>query len=202
MSKIQFTIILDLDHTLLHTQDDNKDFEKTIREAREGDPEFRRRVYTLPFDGDGFAMWGVLRPRAIDFYEYCFSRFEKVVVWSAGEPGYVHAVVKMLKNKTGLQPHAVFTSDDIEMREGNVVKPLSKIFERIGGLTGSKNAIIVDDTESTFSDNPHNAVHIPRFYISEEDLHLSSLHSWIEDCVVSGKCLVKTDKSSIFSATA
>lgn len=230
------TVILDLDHTLLHTQNDMGGYEDVLKVSSEENPRWRRRLYRLSFNESGRSgipsstlssldktkkaeilnmmknnnMWGVFRPGAIDFYEYCFYNFSKVVVWSAGQYGYVHNIVDILHNITGKYPHLVWTYDDLDVDDnGNYLKDLYKMARDKKNIVGGINRmIIIDDTESTFSRNVENAIHIPAYKFKgdprkafmQEDKAFENIKAWAETSCYEFQDIRDVEKGQIFEA--
>lgn len=229
------TVILDLDHTLLHTQSDMSGYEEALKLSSKENPRWRRRLYRISFTESGRSavsgpilasldkskrkefikhlnsnnMWGVFRPGAIDFYEYCFHNFSKVVVWSAGHYDYVHKIVDHLHNITGKYPDLVWTYNDLdEDGEGYYLKDLHKMAkdkrEIVGGID---RMIIIDDTSATFSRNVDNAVHIPAYRFDgnpkdaflKEDYAFDNIKTWFDNNCCNFEDIRHIEKGEIFA---
>lgn len=188
-SRTNNCIVLDLDHCCLCTMDNPDDYYHfTNHHLVKKDTNLQERIYTIYLnnhsrlkDGlfvsrkeylknreeihdevDNF-LWGIKRPYLDEFIDFCFEHFERVIVWSAGKRDYVHCIVNTLFEKR--RPHYVWTYDDIYFdHHGDVVKSLDKLVKEIDDphIT-MDNIIVVDDTDTTFSENPHNAIHIPAY---------------------------------------
>jgi len=166
-------IILDLDETLVHTQEEMTELHKLKILS---DPKLlalRKRTYLLrledlekPGYGTSYDLWGVVRPHVPEFLLFCFSYFKVVAVWSAGARPYVDAVVDHLF-KDLPRPHVVFTRDDVLFdKNKQVEKPLQKMMEYHPILRehmSHANTFVLDDNHGTFVYNPKNGVHIPRY---------------------------------------
>ena len=191
VSKTGNCVVLDFDQCCLRTMDSTKSLIDLFRKSeRNGTkPELLERLYILylgehaildrelfisrkEFEEmhpkykravDIFTMWGIKRPHLDEFLDFCFEHFEKVIVWSAGQRDYVHALVDVLFSNTVRKPDYVWTGDNIYFNdEGDVVKSLEKLVEELDDpLVTMDNIIAIDDTGSTFSENPNNAIHIP-----------------------------------------
>ena len=207
-------IVLDIDSTLVHTQDDDEELTK-LQELKIMDPknlQLRKRIYYLKLDddekkGDGisFPFWGVTRPHLTQFLIFCFSYFKVVAVWSAGKYDYVHKVVEHIFK--GIQmPHIILTYDDCDFIDDYTYKPLDRIFAKMNNYMNYKNTYALDDTESTFSRNEENGVLIPKYEPQEtsssmltDDICLEQFKYWllIEENMKSND-VRKIDKSKIF----
>lgn len=216
-------IVLDLDHTLISTQDDDDlsvSKKMDIMNNKELIP-LRLRSYTLkieeydkdsetPGDGYRYDMWGITRPHIEDFLIFCFSYFRLVIVWSAGIPEYVEKIVDRIFGRIR-PPHIVFTRDDcVVYEDGTIIKPLKQIIE-LNPLTKKEvslsNTLALDDTSSTFSFNEKNGVLIPAYKpVSDvkaflrDDPALLQFKAWLLTSEVKNSVDVRNlDKSKIFT---
>ena len=189
-------VVLDLDATLISTQDTMDSFKKLEIMTNPKLIELRRRCYckkltNLETNGDGsrYDFWGIIRPHTEEFLLFCFNYFKVVVVWSAGNRNYVHSIVDSLF-KNLRPPHLVWTRDDIEKdKDDNVEKPISKLLNSEYFLKlnfSPQNIIVVDDNETTFVRNKANAVFIPAYEpeltiqsLMKEDTTLLQLKYWL-----------------------
>lgn len=104
------TIVFDLDKTLIFTS--SSPISKLVKSGVMEDSRFleaQSRIYffDLPgkagrvnvgeWGGDTVSrMWGVVRPGGREFLKYCFRRFKRVVVWTAGTAEYAVAICNAL----------------------------------------------------------------------------------------------------------
>jgi len=177
------TIILDIDETLVHTEEDMKSLEKMDILSR---PELLNEIYFLSLDNGATEMWGTKRPHVDDFLLFCFTYFDNVCVWSAGQKDYVHTLVDHLFAPFK-KPDIVFTFDDcVQNKDENWIKPLEKFYQHplARGKISPENTFIIDDRDYTFERNEKNGILIPPYSpnnleeIQKEDDHLSRLRSW------------------------
>lgn len=179
----------DLDETLVHTFEDGE--LKTMDGLL---PEVRKRIYSLTMP-DGSMMWGIVRPHAYEFIEFCRRNFKCIFVWSAGVKDYVHLIVQKLFgfSKSGA-PVVVYSRGDCvpyQDEDGyeRLKKPLRKLTS--GALkrhdVTMNDILIIDDNETTFIDNPENVFHIPRYVPRpdalnfDDDDHLLRLACWMRE---------------------
>jgi len=171
ISKTKKCIVLDIDSTMVNTYDDYSMISKLRLMEDPSLMDVRNRSYFLTlFDvngkkgkGDMMNLWGVTRPGLRDFLKFCQAYFQHVIVWSAGDYDYVHALCRRLFQ--GLKyPDAILTRDDCEEKHDKPVKPLAKIIEMEGfnHLTMA-DIIILDDRTYTFIPNVNNGVLIPEY---------------------------------------
>jgi hypothetical protein len=166
------TIVLDLDQTLVATQDDYEVFNNsvsnrdTLAATTHRISMLKSRSYVRHVDdteergrGITYNFWGVVRPHTSRFLRFCFSYYKYVIVWSAGKSSYVEAIVQWLFR--GLPaPHFVLTFDHTTITdEGVIIKPLRYLVNhgRLMGYNIELSSIMaLDDNITTFSENPEN----------------------------------------------
>lgn len=204
-------IVLDLDQTLIATGNDIselKDLGILI------DPKLfplRSRIITIDIEegsyrgtGSRYKNWSVIRNYTKKFLIFCFSYFEKVIVWSAGKYNYVHEVVKQLF-KDIKPPDLILTFDDIILDNGNVIKPLMKLLQIYPNMD-LNDVCHIDDLTSTFSHNPVLGVQIPAYEprptvasIENNDTSLLQLMYWFLQPNVINTKISDLDKKKIFT---
>lgn len=212
-------VVLDLDQTLIATQDGIS----SLKELRIlSDPQLislRNRTYHITIEdlerpgiGTKYDFWGVTRPHIHEFLIFCFSYFKIVAVWSAGKRPYVEAIVDHIF-KDIRPPHVVFTHDDIlRGPDSHVVKPLTKMIESNAVLRRNmslQNTLAIDDNSMTFYLNQDNGVLIPAYdpslnvnALARDDPTLLQLKYWLlQPEVVSSRDVTLLDKSTIFSTS-
>ena len=219
-----FGIVLDLDSTLICTQDEVELSDLGIL-RNPAHVALRRRIYHLSAPdveskrgtGENYKFWGSCRPHAFDFLDFCFDYFETVVVWSAGRPRYVEALVDFLF-KDLPHPDLVLTREDCVpsyergTREEILEKPLTKVVARFAA--GPKRPrlaglLALDDNPTTFAGpNPDNAILIPRYepeptveeLASMADDALLRTQDWLlEPATMAARDVRRLDKSRIFA---
>lgn len=166
-------VVIDLDATLISTQDSFDDFKKLNIMKDPNLLEIRRRCYCIKLtdidtvgDGSRYDFWGIKRHYLDEFILFCFNYFKYVLIWSAGKKNYVEAIVDNIF-KNFKKPHLVWTHDDIVFDDDeNGMKPLAKLmaspFGKKHKIT-AENTLFIDDNEVTFVKNKKNAVYIPGF---------------------------------------
>ena len=175
------TIILDIDETLVHTEENIETLEEM---GVLSNPELSNEIYILSLDDGATEMWGTKRPHLDDFLLFCFTYFDNVCVWSAGQRDYVHALVDHIFAPFR-KPDIVFTFDDcIQNKDENWIKPLEKFYNHSTDKEiHSHSTFIIDDRDYTFEKNEQNGVLIPPYSptnieeIQQEEDHLTRLRS-------------------------
>lgn len=212
-------VVLDLDQTLIATQD-SIDSLKSLNIL--SDPNLislRNRTYYITIEdlekpgiGTKYDFWGVTRPHIQEFLIFCFSYFKIVAVWSAGKRPYVEAIVDHIF-KDLPKPHVIFTHDDIMIGpKGHIEKPLSKMIESNPVLRRNmslQNTLAIDDNPMTFYHNHNNGVLIPAYdpslnvnAMARDDPTLLQLKYWfLQPEVVNARDVTVLDKSRIFSTS-
>jgi len=201
-------IILDLDHTLLYTPDDENWYSKI--KGLEGEDVLRRRVfaYEIPdikMKGSGYSdkYVTILRPHCRKFLTYCFNRFDSVCIWSAGRREYVLEIVKYLFS-SHRYPDIVFTYDELV----GGIKPIQHLIDmtKSDDSMSLKNTFIVDDLEDNFYENEDNGILIPQYHpkmtksgLLSDDNALINLIKWFNKPeVIKAKDIREINKSKIF----
>jgi hypothetical protein len=209
-------IVLDLDSTLINTFQSIESLEKLNLYSSFTKYEIRKRLYTIdlhdvidePGTGSYTRMWGAIRPGWKRFRNFIFSYFKGVIVWSAGQPLYVDAIVNILFPECEFQPFIVYTSDNCKGDEfENIYKPLQILIDnlKIDGLN-LETIYAIDDREDTFSHNNDNGIQIPIYApkptekdILKSDNALLQLENWFsKNEVKNQKDVRKLDKKDIF----
>lgn len=123
-------------------------------------------------------MYGCFRPGYRHFLQWARTRFDYVVVWSAGRRAYVHELVTKIWK--GLpQPDLVMTFNDLGLSGDVYTKPLAKVAKLLGVTT--ERMLLVDDNPQVSVDNPDNAVLMPEYDPKVEDDSLYQLMDLLED---------------------
>lgn len=212
-------IVLDLDQTLIATQDSVESLKQLNILS---DPQLlplRNRTYYIiiedlekPGIGTKYDFWGVARPHTQEFLLFCFSYFKVVAVWSAGQRPYVEAIVDILF-KDLPKPHIIFTHDDVIIGPGGrIEKPLNKMIESnpvLRRVMSLQNTFALDDNSSTFRNNDGNGILIPAYdpalstsALGRDDPTLLQLKYWLlQPEVVNARDVTTLDKSTIFSTS-
>lgn len=212
-SKSKHVVILDLDQTLLSTQEGKTcDYEFIYQNASD---ELKDRIYNLSYQRDSkeINFWGVYRPHVFEFLLFAFNYFQTVIVWSAGEYGYVHAIVDDLFGKVGYFPHFILTRNEIvETRKTNVGKPIKNIGEInqvLARYAPSEEIFCIDDNPSTAIFNKDNIIQIPPYEpfcnidnFSRDDIALLQIEKYLlRDDVIRSLDVKNLNKKSIFNQT-
>lgn len=188
-SLTEFTIILDLDATIISTIEPRNPNELSTME-----PETLKRTIGpsnyYDFDlGMGVVdlVWGIIRPGAVEFLEFCDKYFDRVIVYTAGTQDYGHAIVSAVfgRTRTSYRPDYILTRpeclmlDDAMISVKGVRKPLKMM---IPDYDPTK-CVLIDDRMSNIRFNPRNGIIIPPFHprtVSEvhDDRCLKLLEEW------------------------
>lgn len=167
-------IVLDIDATLVHTHGDNEEFSILNIYGDKDKIKLRRKLYTMkiidvvsPYGaGETTVLSGIYRPYLREFLDFCFSYFDKIIIWSAGQKKYVEKMCEIMFPLQHQQPFIIYTYDDCIVGKGDYLKkPLENIYKdpRTKGLMNDKNTFVLDDRDDTFSMNDKNGIQIPEF---------------------------------------
>jgi len=206
-------LVLDLDQTLIATQDLFDDLKKLQIPSDPKLLEILTRTYHIviedlerPGIGTKYNFWGVIRPHVHEFLLFAVAYFKTVSIWSAGKRLYVEPITDHLF-KDLPQPHIIFSHDDILMSpDRHVLKPLTKMLPAVPGMT-LENVMILDDNVMTFSGNTGNGVLIPPYEppltiegLKQDDHALLQFKQWLlKPEVIACKDIRTIDKSKIFT---
>lgn len=207
----EIVFVFDLDLTGICTQDNIDTLKCLGIFSNPNLLKLRNRTYLFHIDdlekrgiGTKYEFWGVTRPHLYELLQFC-SRYGRIVVWSAGKRPYVELIVSYLfKNLP--YPELVLTYDDILFdSDGNVIKPLTKVCQRLG--VSLKQILAIDDNELTFQHNLNNGIHIPAYEprstiesLSQDDDTLLRLKDWLlRPEVIKTVDVTTLNKSTIFS---
>ena len=117
--------------------------------------------------GDVWEMWGIERPKLHEFINFCFKRFEYVIIWSAGKKRYVDRLSDRLFRNVRNDPHLVLSWDNCRKTNDNYDKPIMDMTEQFPDIADSINletTFIVDDRSENFDfTNKDNGIHIPPY---------------------------------------
>jgi hypothetical protein len=188
------TIMLDLDSTLIYTSDNFDNYTALELYSNPKNMYLRNHIYKFdvidvcdkPGTGVKSSMWGIMRPHVNEFLDFCFDYFSNVIVWSAGQLRYVHAICDVLFTDPEKQPCLIWTYDDCEKTDNFLYKPLIKISEQAFPSITLDKVFALDDNEITFSKNKDNALHIPPYEpeltpkgITKDDPTLLNIARWL-----------------------
>lgn len=200
------TIVLDLDSTIVCSNPINNNYYVILDKYHN----LHHRIGLLKFnDSEGeSALWTVLRPYAKEFIEFIIKYFDKIIIWSAGQPDYVHKIVELLFRDYDRKPDIVYTSEQTIITQNSIIyKPLKFLLEdpKINGID-ENNTIVIDDRLDTFSLNPRNGILIPEYIpkylddiLYDNDNALLKVIAWLAIVRLRNtNDLISCDKSNIF----
>jgi len=156
-------LVLDLDETLVHSDEMRASDERRMRRAPD---------YDL---GD---MQGYYRPGLRAFLAWAFRTFESVGVWTAGSGDYAESIIDVVFKQQKLPlPKYVLSADDCEPKLENIgwhrytrlqYKPLKKLWALCPELNAA-NTLVLDDRTDTACENTSNLLLIPAFSVRAPD---------------------------------
>jgi len=215
-SKTKFTIVLDMDETLLSSilieESEESPLEKIEHIYKDCELyDIRSRSFKIPFydpvedvgSGVKYDCWGVKRPYLNEFLTFCFDYFNKVVLWSAGRKSYVRRLAREITRDT--HPFDLVWTYDNCTNEG-MGKPLKKLLKNNPNLGDISQVFIVDDKKSSIQENKKNGIVIPAYdpileieSLRKDDLCLIKLKNWFSKSeVIESKDVRTIKKNKIF----
>lgn len=189
-------LVLDLDATLIHTFFIEEINVNKIKNSSEFNFLKNRSKIIRIVDINDDAIIGrgeittalvILRPYLEEFVEFILGYFDSISIWSAGHKRYVRAIESLIFNPNNELYRdkivKVLTRRDCnEITSTRVLKDLStKDFSL-------NDTIIIDDNNTTFVNNFHNAINIPAYTpklsneeINYDDKSLLRIIDWIKE---------------------
>lgn len=167
-------IILDLDDTLIKSYPikESKDLAR-LTEKFSQCSHFVVNLRNGNFQYESFFI--CVRPGAYEFLERVADGFD-LIFWSAGDYGYVHAIVSKLIGSLANRPSIIYTAKDTFISEDRctVIKDIFKL----PGVT-KNNAILIDDRDDVMCRAPNQGIVIKEFNPKkcETDRELDSIYA-------------------------
>lgn len=160
-SKIQKTIFLDLDETLIHSQPDPPPakFDFMVSPVIHGE---RMNFYVLK------------RPGVDIFLEEISKKFE-VVIFTAGLKEYASLVLDCLDPEKAAISHRLYR-DSCKETDGKFVKDLAGMGRDLNKI------VIVDDNPNSYSFQPENGIPMVPFTDDVGDRELEKLGKFLDGC--------------------
>lgn len=153
-------------------------------------PQLNQIHIILDIDGtliDGDARTGEIktRPGLQEFFEYCFTTFASVSIWTAANSYWMHYVRhRCFKDLIGGNEFKyTWSGERCGVRDGSLIKPLKKIWRRKYTMLTRYNTIIIDDTPETYQQNYGNAIGIPSYHKDAPDNLLWQLTRWMPQLI-------------------
>lgn len=210
------TLVLDIDQCMANSYIESPS-EAVLREGmRPENLKHRHRMMTMCIpnaeDAAGYDFAAVKRPGLDEFLRFARAYFDVIIVWTAGEFEYAHAMVREI-----FRDHS---KPDLVLTRGNVVyeepenpddpprghKPLRVINSLRPGMIDLSWTLFLDDTIANFREDPENGLHIPQYRplesdpFNSDDRCLYHLMEWLDrDEVRNAQDVRMLDKSKIFS---
>lgn len=117
-----------------------------------------------------------VRPYLKDFFDFVFSHFKTVSIWTAANVHWWNSAYEVLKEHmpVGAGFTRIWTHEDCTVDEQNCLyKPLEDFVDDIAHLGADMyNTMIIDDTPHTYRANKINAIAIKPYNGEEEDFQL------------------------------
>ncbi len=211
----EMCIVLDVDETLVHTFESLHDLlhidvsNTYYKKIKRRSYNFVYRTYSENVANPSFnRLVGIKRPFLDEFITFCFNYFKYVIVWSAGEDSYVRSICRQIFKDR--KPYAILTRNKCAGDKYN--KPLSILFNDplFRNSITERNTIIVDDKYESVSSNINNAIIIPPYIPTindlvdgnDDDVYLLNLITWLQNYkVLTNTDITHISKSSVFDDT-
>lgn len=193
-----WTIVLDLDSTLIHTFDNISEYNNLKLYSNINNLALREQAYRIKL-GTNNELGGLRRPYLKEFLVFCSLFFENICVYSAGLKNYVDAISEIIFYNLDIVPKIIYSRSECLNPDdpNNIKKPLSKIYSNISCTP--ETTLMLDDRADVMSLNFENGIIIPRFEGDNNDFALIQLMSWLsQNHIYNQKDVRLLDKSKIF----
>lgn len=189
------TIVLDMDNTLLENVSIfNSPFMENdiVEDFTKGNIVIHRDKYKQQ------SYYSSLRKDVDKFLSLLPTRFNQVIIWSAGTCNYVESTCYKLFLPIGYLPTAILTREDCLTDKGVYYKPLNKIFKEYDA--DPLRTFLIDDSSSIFKHNEEwkdNIIQIPRYFLkndSKDDDTMLSLIRWLNIIPATGNNYIRYPK--------
>ena len=181
------TIVLDLDNTLIVSEN---------RVSAYNCPHFTVLDSDLLGPTDKVIMTVYLRPGVREFLQWAQKYFTYVVIWSAGEPRYVLAVVRKIFLDIGC-PNIIWTDVNLDGTIEAPLKTLTKLRKSYPEIDFGE-MVIIDDRKDVCSCNPDQLLEIPPFEVENVE-HPDRCLDRIRDWLIANEGKWSGKKDSLFS---
>lgn len=128
----------------------------------------------------------VFRPYLQEFLKFLLEYFDSISIWSAGHKRYVRAIESLLFSPD----NEIYKKKCVKVlsrKDCNEITKTSVLKDLNSRGFNLENTIIIDDNETTFVNNPNNAIHIPAYnpqlkeeHIMFDDTSLLKIMEWIK----------------------
>ena len=169
-------LVLDMDQTLLNASHSNEYSSLTTLDGKSREIAFW--CYDEEYE-DYYKMIGSKRPYVDRFLDYCFSKFDIVIIWSAGKENYVLPALRTLFKDKAYRPRYILTREDCQMVDGKYTKNLMALV-LINPLINAANTVLVDDVAFNSIYTPDNFVLVDKYTFDDDDDFLLRLEKWFE----------------------
>lgn len=167
--KIPFTLVLDIDSTLIKAFEGPPPGPELMSRMH---PHTRQRIRFLT----NANMWFILRPYAEDLLRWARQYIDEVMIWSAGTDLYVRDITEQLSVHANF--NLVLSRDHCEPHMDVYTKPLIDITSYGATKYQFDDRMLLDDKEYSFRYNPKHGVLIPEYNPSVADVVLERPGTW------------------------
>lgn len=169
MHRLPKHLVLDLDETVVHTEDDMERYYELGIPTNPNLAHIRQNTFVMRLvdvvgargAGETEMWWVSKRPQLDLFLHYAFQTFQTVSVWTAAKQRYAEAIVGEIF-KDHPRPYVLWHWEMCKYDDnGNLTKPLKDLADYM--KVPLSDMCILDDNMSTFSANKENAIWMPRW---------------------------------------
>lgn len=151
-------ILLDIDHTLVHTLN--------MDDFNEIPLDLVLQLDIVFFNDENINIAIILRPYVREFLNYLFQNYT-VGIFTAGNAAYAEIIIEQLFNHN---PVIALNSEDVMMSQSKYLgyKNLKYVFDIVPTFN-KQNTIIIDDHQAVYETNKKNCIHLKPFEVVKEN---------------------------------
>ena len=159
----KFTLVIDLDETLIHS-----DFDNELNEEYQ-------KILQFNHEGESIMFSLFLRPGLQDFLNYIKEYFE-VIIFTASRKEYADCILNYLDPENNIISYRLYREDCISIKNKVFIKDLRILRNRT-----LNKLILIDNSFYSFSNQPNNGILISSFYDNQRDIELYNLKKYLQN---------------------
>eukprot|EP00815_Leptocylindrus_aporus_P002209 CAMPEP_0116070652 /NCGR_PEP_ID=MMETSP0322-20121206/13195_1 /TAXON_ID=163516 /ORGANISM="Leptocylindrus danicus var. apora, Strain B651" /LENGTH=500 /DNA_ID=CAMNT_0003558617 /DNA_START=42 /DNA_END=1544 /DNA_ORIENTATION=- len=167
-----YTLVLDLDETLVHC---------TVDEKLCKNPDL---IFNVDFNGMSYTVYAKKRPFLVSFLQRISKAFE-IVVFTASQSVYANALLDKIDPNGELIKHRIFRESCLPVH-GNYLKDLTVL----GPSRPLCASILVDNSPHAFAYNIDNGIPIESWFDDSNDRELLKLELFLQEHILSRENVV------------
>jgi len=180
-SNKKYTLVIDLDETLIHS-----DFDNELSENSHKTLQFTHENEVIIFNL-------YIRPGVNEFLSFAKERFE-IVIFTASRKEYADCILNYLDPEHNIFSHRLYRDDCISIKNKIFIKDL-----RIFKTRRLENLIMIDNSFYSFSNQLNNGVLVTSYYDNANDNDLYNLKKYLQNIQEAKPHDVRNVNESVFN---